>query len=270
MAFRLPSWLHDFLAEPIEEANTLQREWVAEPARPDLEPLIVLMAAAFGLTIRHYCFQSLDLFDFWAETLPGAQGLSAWAHAEENRQFARLLAWTIGQTVAFLVIPLVLNLLLLRRPLSEYGCRLKGAFRGGWIYAVMYLGILPAVIVLAPTSSFQHTYPFYKLAATEPFWPRFICWELLYAWQFIALEFFFRGFMVHGLKRRFGFYAVLVMTVPYCMIHFGKPLPETLGSIGAGVILGFMSLKTRSIWMGAALHIAVAWTMDVAALAARN
>jgi membrane protease YdiL (CAAX protease family) len=91
-------------------------------------------------------------------------------------------------------------------------------------------------------------------------------WELLYAVQFLALEFFFRGFLVHSLRRRFAAYAVLVMTVPYCMIHFGKPMTETLGAIGAGVLLGFMSLKTRSIWMGAALHIAVAWSMDAAAL----
>ena len=34
----------------------------------------------------------------------------------------------------------------------------------------------------------------------------------------------------------------------------------------AGIVLGFMSLKTRSIWLGAALHIAVAVTMDLLAL----
>jgi membrane protease YdiL (CAAX protease family) len=57
--------------------------------------------------------------------------------------------------------------------------------------------------------------------------------------------------------------------VPYCMIHFAKPLPETFGAIIAGVVLGFMSLATRSIWMGALLHIAVALTMDLAALGRR-
>ena len=56
------------------------------------------------------------------------------------------------------------------------------------------------------------------------------------------------------------------MAVPYCMIHYHKPMLGTLGAIAAGVILGYMSLRTRSIWLGAALHIAVAWTMDAAAL----
>ncbi|MBT7743148.1 MAG: hypothetical protein HN727_15190 [Opitutae bacterium] len=43
-------------------------------------------------------------------------------------------------------------------------------------------------------------------------------------------------------------------------------MPETFAAIVAGIILGFMSLKTRSIWMGAVLHVTVALTMDICAL----
>jgi membrane protease YdiL (CAAX protease family) len=56
------------------------------------------------------------------------------------------------------------------------------------------------------------------------------------------------------------------MMVPYCMLHFGKPMPETLAAICGGIILGFMSLRTRSIWMGTAIHITVAGLMDAASL----
>jgi membrane protease YdiL (CAAX protease family) len=56
------------------------------------------------------------------------------------------------------------------------------------------------------------------------------------------------------------------MTVPYCMIHFGKPMAETFAAIAAGIILGLMSLKTRSIWFGACLHVAVAMSMDFLSL----
>ena len=44
--------------------------------------------------------------------------------------------------------------------------------------------------------------------------------------------------------------------------YAGKPLPETCGAIVAGIVLGFMSLKTRSIWLGAAIHMSVALSMD--------
>jgi len=113
---------------------------------------------------------------------------------------------------------------------------------------------------------FQQAYPFYQTWAPADGWGKLLAWELSYAVQFVALEFFFRGFLVHGLKHRFGTYAIFVMTVPYCMIHFGKPALECAASIIAGVVLGFMSLKARSIWLGAALHISVAWGMDACSL----
>ena len=85
-------------------------------------------------------------------------------------------------------------------------------------------------------------------------------------WQFFGLEFFFRGFILHGLRRALGANAIFVMIVPYCMIHFGKPMPETIGAIGAGLILGTLAMRTRSIWGGVLIHIGVAMTMDVLAL----
>jgi hypothetical protein len=72
--------------------------------------------------------------------------------------------------------------------------------------------------------------------------------------------------MVHGLKKYAGFYSVIIMTVPYCMIHFGKPMGETFAAIFAGIALGTMSLKSRSIALGVFLHYSVAITMDMAAL----
>ena len=60
------------------------------------------------------------------------------------------------------------------------------------------------------------------------------------------------------------------MTVPYCMIHFGKPMPETIAAIVAGVVLGYMSLKSRNIWLGFLVHCGVALMMDIAALFRRG
>ena len=90
--------------------------------------------------------------------------------------------------------------------------------------------------------------------------------EAGYALQFFALEFFFRGFVLRGMAAEFGSMAMMVMMIPYCMIHFGKPLPECLGSIVAGMVLGTLAMDTRSIWGGITIHVAVAWSMDAAAL----
>ena len=81
--------------------------------------------------------------------------------------------------------------------------------------------------------------------------------------QFLGLEAFFRGFLVFGLYPRLGVYAVPVMVIPYTMIHFGKPAPETFAAVIAGFILGYLALKSRSFLWGWMLHWGVAITMDL-------
>src|SRR5262249_36524093 len=107
----------------------------------------------------------------------------------------------------------------LRGSVVDYGFRVQGILPHAKIYGAMLLAIAPAVIAASFTSPFQQTYPFHPLNPGEPLWPRLWLWELLYASQFVALEFFFRGFLLHGLKRRLGYPAVWVMIVPYVMIH---------------------------------------------------
>jgi membrane protease YdiL (CAAX protease family) len=146
----------------------------------------------------------------------------------------------------------------------DYHVSPRGFFHHLWIYVLLFALILPGVILASRTQSFYQTYPFYKWANRSRF--DLITWEALYAAQFVALEFFFRGFLLRGLRRAFGANAIFVMIVPYCMIHYQKPMPETFGAIGAGIILGTLAMRTRSIWGGVAIHIAVATTMDVLAL----
>jgi membrane protease YdiL (CAAX protease family) len=58
------------------------------------------------------------------------------------------------------------------------------------------------------------------------------------------------------------------MAIPYVMVHFNKPLPETFGALGAALILGALALRAGSFIPGFFLHWAVGLTMD--ALAVRS
>ena len=92
----------------------------------------------------------------------------------------------------------------------------------------------------------------------------------MYFVQFFALEMFFRGFWLGALRRSFGSGAIFAMAVPYCMIHFGKPFLEANGAIVAGIALGSLSMRTKSIYQGFLVHITVAGLMDWLALSHRH
>lgn len=250
-----------------------------EPALRDIIPrpldwkvICIALLAALLLTASYY-------FGRYGNARPWIHLLLTWCEWEsvqgwvkgvfENREDPRSRLWQLhywsgAHTILYFVIPVVVIKLVFREKLSDYGLKFTGWYKRLWVYAAAFMVVLPFVIMLRGTESFQKAYPFYKNAGAS--WADFLGWELAYILQFFALEFFFRGFLVHGLKNRFGYYSVLFMTVPYCMIHFGKPLPETIGAIIAGIFLGTLSLWTRSIWLGVLIHVSVAVSMDLAAM----
>lgn len=151
-----------------------------------------------------------------------------------------------------------------RQRIRDYGLSVRGFGKHVWIYVGLFVAILPLVVAVSYSEAFQKTYPFYKHTGRSLV--DLVAWELMYAAQFLSLEFFFRGFMLFGLARVIGPHAIWVMVVPYCMIHFGKPMAETVGAIVAGIVLGTLALRTRSIWLGVLIHVSVAWTMDLLSL----
>lgn len=140
--------------------------------------------------------------------------------------------------------------------------------RGFWEHRNVYLGMCAVVLVLVGIvsfqPSFQEIYPFYTWCGRS--WFDLLAWEAGYALQFVALEFFFRAFLLEGMRRSLGVGAVYCMLLPYCMLHFQKTAAECLGSILAGLVLGLMAMRYRSIWGGILVHFTVALSMDIASL----
>jgi uncharacterized protein len=242
------------------------------PARvADRKMIVVLVTTALSLT----CINFLSNGDEpgWLVSPLRAVGLDRLAStiqqtltASSHAQFWQLAMWAVVTVLGYVVLPVFVIRVVLHERVRDYGLRTRGVARHGGVYATLYAIALPALVLASFGGAFQHRYPFYDLHPHEGLWPYLWAWWVLYAMQFVALEFFFRGFVVHGLAPRFGYAAVFVMIVPYNMIHYGKPMPEALAAIAGGIVLGTLSLKTRSIWWGAALHISIAATMDLCAL----
>jgi membrane protease YdiL (CAAX protease family) len=188
------------------------------------------------------------------------------AHSPESNLPA-LGWWVAVVTVFYFVIPALCIKYLYGERLSDYGLNLRIEPGFAKLFVVAAAIMIPLVYLMSLTGSFAAKYPFLKIYDAEPYvGTTLLIWELIYFAQFFGLEFFFRGFLVHSLKPALGIYSIFAMTVPYCMIHFGKPPAETLAAIGAGIFLGWLSYRNGNIWLGLLLHCTVAFSMDVMAL----
>lgn len=177
------------------------------------------------------------------------------------------LTWWAGATIVVYGVPAVIYARRTGQSLRSYGLRL-GAFAGEMrVFAL----ILPVIVVGAWFASsqprFQQVYPFFKA------WPggegtavEMLAWWVLYASTFVALEFFFRGFLVTAGFRLIGWWAIPAMAAPYCLLHLDKPLPEMVTSLFGGLLLGVVALRTRSILAGVLSHVTLAIGTDLAVL----
>jgi membrane protease YdiL (CAAX protease family) len=177
----------------------------------------------------------------------------------------RVKAWWVGSIlIGFVALPALLMALLPGRRLRDCNLGFRGFREHFWVYVGLYGAVLPVIWIVSLSPSFTAFYPMYPNAGRS--WFDLLMWEGMYAGQFVALEFFFRGFLVGGLGRHIGIFAVPVAVLPYMMIHFSKLLPEAAASVVAGLVLGYLAWKTKSIWGGVCVHCAVAISMDLLAL----
>ena len=146
----------------------------------------------------------------------------------------------------------------------DYGIRIETAPRIVLLYVCMFVAVFPLVYLVSHSHAFLQKYPFFKEASRTV--SSLVLWEAGYGLQFMALEFFFRGFMLQPLRKFMGSSAIFAMMVPYVMIHIGKPMIECFAAVIAGIVLGTLALRTRSIWSGFLIHVSVALSMDILAI----
>jgi membrane protease YdiL (CAAX protease family) len=240
-----PAWVRRIWTEIDEESKQLRRPGI------DWRPLAVLVTVAVSLTLQEFIGERSFFYRLFEDS-PRFAG--------PYHELWGYVWWSGWRVIGYVVVPLLVIPFLGIR-LRDYFLSPRGFIKHLPLYLLLFALVLPLVYLMAQTKDFQRIYPFYKQAGRSTF--DLVAWEALYAVQFLSLEFFFRGFMLVALRPALGVHAIWVMVVPYCMIHFGKTMVETLGAIFAGIILGTIAIRTRSIWGGVAIHVAVALTMDL-------
>lgn len=234
--------------------------------RFDTRPLTCLLILGVVLTVQEY-YGGRRLYD--SVVRPWLLQLEAggWRHLHVTQfdEFYGYAWWVASRVAGYVLVPFpIWKILYPHDSLLDLGLRIRGFSRHVWIYGLCLAVVVPAMLVVANQPDFGTYYPFYKLSSRS--WFDLILWESIYFVQFFALELFFRGFIVGTLRRSLGATAIFAMAVPYCMIHYGKPYLEAHGAIIAGIVLGSLAAKTRSIYAGFLVHITVALSMDLLAL----
>ena len=242
----------------------------------DRRPLALFVITAVILTLQYYYdadfYQGLlkPLLREWE--VAGADspwGIGEHVSVKHYGDLYRLIWWAVTRIAGYTLIPFVVwKILFPKDSLLDMGLRVKGLHKHAWIYLLCLTVVVPAVFMVASQPDFGNYYPFYKKSSRS--WFDFLVWEAFYVAQFFGLEVFFRGFWLNTLRRSMGSTAIFAMCVPYCMIHYGKPYLETCGAIIAGIALGSLSMRTKSIYSGFLVHVTVAILMDFLALAQKD
>lgn len=221
--------------------------------KQDLKIYILLLSAPVLLTLYRYHGYA-EFFGTYFPSLKDDPNFDLYAHI-----------WQFG--VFFLLmfmVPLFLIKKAFKQSIFDFGFGL-GDKKYGFLFVLITGPLIaaPAIYFASKMPDVRSEYPLAKILLERH--DLIVFYELAYVLlYYVAWEFFFRGFLLFGLKDRFGsLNAVLIQTISSCLIHIGKPEGEIIGSIIVGVIFGALALRTRSIWFVFLLHVLLGLLTDL-------
>ena len=227
------------------------------------ETLIVILSSWLFFSLLWTYGRSAS-FKFWFGYRPswgGIEGLYPYLFFVSASVFTRS------------ALPLATGRYVLGRQPADFGYLSKGLLKSLSTYVFLTAAIVLLVIfVAAEQPAFIQKYPSCKPAIESGLISGWVF--LLYAVAallfFFSGESFWRGYLLFGTERELGPISIFLMVNIYAFGHFGKPLLETLGAVGAGLVLGMLALQHRTFYAGVLCHWTVAMSMDLCALNKRG
>lgn len=158
------------------------------------------------------------------------------------------------------IIPIAIIVLAWREDPRHYGLRL-GDWRLG--LPVTIVGIAGMAVVIWMLGRWPDFHQYYtETIDGRPTWRLVIDTGVdLFAW-----EFFFRGWLLWALGRKYGTDAIWLQVIPFALMHVWKPEIEQLSTVVGGAFFGILAWRTHSFLWGFLLHwFMMAWVLMVAA-----
>ncbi len=182
-----------------------------------------------------------------------------------------LFEWIIFNSFFLSFLPLVL-LFVLKEDFGNVGL----SFRR-WKTLLAYAFVLvflatPFMVIGSRLPQFKAYYPLWPPARTSI--QNLILLEIGMLVLMFNTEFFFRGFLLFSLNDFFksikfekAFQAsIIIHSIPYALVHIGKPGLEVPYSFFIGLVFGYRALKTESIITPLAAHWSSSFIFDMMVL----
>ncbi len=194
-----------------------------------------------------------------------------------NQRYMAFEQYYLLNIALLLWAPLVVILVFLRRPPDDFALTTGDLRSGSLVALVLFVLFLPVIFVTAPTPPFQHYYVNALLRAPQGSGAisafgrldvgRLIFHETVFGFYMFAWEWYFRGFLLYGLKRLMPTVAaVLLQACAFALLHYNKPLIEVVSSFFGAILLASVALRYRSFLPCFFLHWAISAAFDGAVL----
>jgi membrane protease YdiL (CAAX protease family) len=219
----------------------------------EFKPAFILISAAVIQVISYY-YTSRRFFRW---------NLSSYIADDILSNFYEHIYWLTSEFLSQFVLPMLLILFVLKEKPRDYGMRFGDARIGLKIVGVFLAVMIPILWFVSSLESFSSAYPQCLLVRTD--WRLFIIYELCFILYMTGWEFIWRGYVLFGLKEKFGYYAILIQMIPFTILHNGKPELETFSAIIAGIALGILAWRTNSFWYCVLTHSSVMFCIDLMA-----
>jgi len=182
-------------------------------------------------------------------------------HGRWNQDFYSTIYEYMTAFLLMFWIPFFLVKMVFKYKLRNFGFQLGDKKYGFKFVLITIPFIIWAAYVGTSNASIQAEYPLARSIMGH--WYLFAIIQMFYLFYYVGWEFFFRGFMLFGLEKRFGpLAAILIQTIPSAIVHIGKPVSESFGAILGGLVFGYLAIRTRSILYPFILHALLGISTD--------
>lgn len=185
----------------------------------------------------------------------------------ENLEYWKIIYHNCMSFVLFFGIGILYSKFVIKNKFSEMGLG-----KGGWKFGLVVCAIATIIVPLCALSTLLDgemvsTYPLVDFSVFSE-WYFILGYFVSYLLYYIGWEFLFRSIGLFSSEKQFGVLgAILMTTMISALVHssiadFGKPMIETLSAIPAGLIFGYITIKTKSIWYSLYIHCLIGFLTD--------